>query len=220
MDRARATQVVLAIKQGTAVQGLTGGLRFRPTRGDREHLRGDINDPAAKLCARPSIMAEERPVVSENSAEPRAGIRRGKIRQTSPQRLLLVTLAGWVTSRLRIKSPKPMPALRNQRSIGRCKTPPPKTGLKVFRIPWVSRWDASSHTRRGISMLRPTSTVVDWVASPLSFWVLRPRKNFMRMIRRTLSASSQNLRPPRKQQHFTSRHSQRAKHLRSKSKLG
>jgi hypothetical protein len=29
----------LAIKQHTTVQGLTGGLRFRPTRGDREHLR-------------------------------------------------------------------------------------------------------------------------------------------------------------------------------------
>ncbi|PYN84342.1 MAG: hypothetical protein DMD87_27915 [Candidatus Rokuibacteriota bacterium] len=29
----------LAIKQGTTVQGLTGGRRFRPIRGDREHLR-------------------------------------------------------------------------------------------------------------------------------------------------------------------------------------
>jgi len=29
----------LAIKQRTTVQGLTGGLRFRLTSGDREHLR-------------------------------------------------------------------------------------------------------------------------------------------------------------------------------------
>ena len=30
---------ILAIKQSTTVQGLTGGRRFRPTRGDRVHLR-------------------------------------------------------------------------------------------------------------------------------------------------------------------------------------
>jgi hypothetical protein len=30
---------VLAIKQGTTLHGLTGGRRFRATRGDREHLR-------------------------------------------------------------------------------------------------------------------------------------------------------------------------------------
>jgi len=106
-----------------------------------------------------------------------------------------------------------------QRSIGRCKAPLPKAGLRTFRTPWASRWGASLRMRRDISTLWTTSTMVDWVASPLNFWELRVRKNFLRMIRRTLSASLPNLTPSRKRQQFTSKHSQRAKPLLSKNKV-
>ena len=124
-----------------------------------------------------------------------------------------------LTARIRrIKSRKPIPALKNQKSIGRCKAPLPKAGLRMFRIPWASRWGGSLRMRRDISTLWTTSTMVDWVASPLNFWALRVRKNFIRMIRRTLSASLPNLIPPRKRQQFTSKHSQRANRLLLKNK--
>src|SRR5262249_3406164 len=89
----------------------------------------------------------------------------------------------------------------------------PKSWLQNLQETLCIALEASSGMRHDISTFWTSSMTADWVASPLSFWALRVRRNFIRMIRRTLSASLPNLKPPRKRQQFTSKRSRRAKRL-------